>query len=81
MRCTVLLFAHLREAIGSDRLLIDLPEGATVQVAVDALSQQHEIIRKMDSRIAVAVDEQYRPRHSPLKDGCTIALISPVSGG
>ena len=81
MRCEILLFAHLREAIGTDRLSIDLPEGATVQDAVEALAKQHEIIALMGSRIAAAVDEQYRPRSSPLRDGCTIALIPPVSGG
>lgn len=81
MRCEVLLFAHLREAIDKDRLAIDLPDGATIQDAIDLLAQQHEIIALMGSRIAVAVDEQYRPRNSSLRDGCTIALIPPVSGG
>lgn len=81
MRCTVLLFAHLREAIGRDQLDLQLPDGSTVSDAIDALAAQHEGINAMRGRLAVAVDEKYQPGHFVLRDGCTIALIPPVSGG
>jgi molybdopterin converting factor subunit 1 len=81
MKCSVLLFAHLRESIGRDRLTIQLSDGATVADAVEQLSREHEIIRTMQGRIAVAVDEKYQSANTKLHDGCTIALIPPVSGG
>ena len=81
MRCTVLLFAQLRESIGRDRLNIELRDGATVADALEALAREHDIVRDMRGRIAVAVDEKYQPETAVLRDGNTIALIPPVSGG
>ncbi|MCI0363366.1 MAG: molybdopterin converting factor subunit 1 [Phycisphaerales bacterium] len=81
MRCTVLLFAHLRESLATDRLDIDVPTGATVADALDHLAQRHPPIADMRGKLAVAVDEQYQPTTAKLTNGCTIALIPPVSGG
>ena len=81
MHCQVLLFAQLAETIGTDRLTIELPEGATVADALAVLSKAHEAIARTGSTIAVAVNEQYCPAARVLSDGDTIALIPPVSGG
>ena len=81
MRCNVLLFAQLAEAIGSRKLALELPEGATVADALKRLAAEHEAIAQMRSRVAVAVDEQYQTPTAKLQDGCTLALIPPVSGG
>jgi sulfur-carrier protein len=81
MRCEVLLFAHLREAIGRDRVSIELDNDATVGDALDALAQRHEAIAAMRGRVAVAVNEKYQPMHAKLHQGEVIALIPPVSGG
>ncbi len=81
MRCEVLLFAQLAEVAGAQQLSIELPDGATVGDALDQLAGKHEAIQTWRDRIAVAVDEQYRPPSASLTDGCTIALIPPVSGG
>ena len=81
MRCEVLLFAHLREALGLARLTIELPGGATVGDALQLLGGEHEAIARLRGRLAVAVDEQYQPVSAPLREGCVIALIPPVSGG
>lgn len=81
MRCNVLFFAQVRDAVGKDREEIALRDGATVQDALTILATQHPIIAAMSDRIAIAVDEQYCTRSVRLRDGCTIALIPPVSGG
>ena len=81
MKCDVLLFAQLRETIGHDRLAIELDDGATVADALERLMRDHEIVRDMRGRVAVAVNETYQPQTTQLNDGDTIALIPPVSGG
>jgi molybdopterin converting factor subunit 1 len=81
MNCEVLLFAQLREAIGCERLSLALNDGATVGDALDALAHAHPIIASMHGALAVAVDENYQPASARLHEGCTIALIPPVSGG
>ncbi len=81
MQCQVLLFAQLAQAIGSDRVTIELSNGATVNEALNELAQEHETIATMRNSIAVAINEQYCNISTELKDGDTLALIPPVSGG
>jgi molybdopterin synthase sulfur carrier subunit len=81
MHSTVLLFAQLADATGTDLIDLELPDGSTVRDALDLLSARHEPIAAMRDRIAVAVNEQYEHPDATLPDGCTIALIPPVSGG
>ena len=81
MNCTVLLFAQLAESIGSDRLTIELKDGATIEDALQELGSQHEIIASMRDSLAVAVGDCYCALTTTLNDGDTLALIPPVSGG
>ena len=81
MRCRVLLFAQLADGVGFNQLELNLAEGATVRDALERLAAEHDSIRAMEGRLAVAVDERYQPLDALLSSGCTIALIPPVSGG
>jgi molybdopterin converting factor subunit 1 len=81
MRCQVLLFAQLAEQIGHRELDLELADDATVGDALDALCREHAVIGALRDRIAVAVDEVYEAEATILTDGCTMALIPPVSGG
>ena len=81
MECRVLLFAQLVEAAGEKELTLELPEGASVADAMDALCDRYSAVAALRDRIAVAVNESYAPAGSLLDEGCTIALIPPVSGG
>ncbi len=81
MRCQVLLFAGLAEAIGQDQLTIELPEGASVRDALAQLAAAHHDVREMQGTLAVAVNERYASAETSLADGDTLALIPPVSGG
>ncbi len=81
MRCEVLLFANLAEAIGTDRLAIDLDEGSRVGDVLDKLAAEHDAIGQMRRVLAVAVNERYCPADAELNDGDVVALIGPVSGG
>ena len=81
MHCTVLLFAQLAESIGSDRLTLQLPDGATIEHALNKLASQHPIIASMRDTLAVAIDDRYCALNTTLNDGDTLALIPPVSGG
>jgi molybdopterin converting factor subunit 1 len=81
MRCEVLLFAQARDSVGRNRLTLELSDGASVSDALDALLHQHPALQVLRNRLAVAMDNRYASPHTPLCDGCTIALIPPVSGG
>ncbi len=76
MRVTVRLFAILRERAGRDRLELDLPEGARVADAIEAVD---ELAGGLS--LVLAVNREYAARDRRLEPGDELALIPPVSGG
>jgi molybdopterin converting factor subunit 1 len=76
MKVTVRLFAILRERAGSDRLELDLPEGARVADALEAVEHLAGGLR-----LVMAVNREYAAPEDPLSAGDELALIPPVSGG
>ncbi|MFB3785890.1 MAG: molybdopterin converting factor subunit 1 [bacterium] len=80
MKITLLFFASLRDRLKTNRLELDLP-GGTVQDALDHLGSRHPEVRDLLARIHTAVNEEYREKDAPLREGDVLALIPPVSGG
>jgi MoaE-MoaD fusion protein len=76
MRVTIRLFAILRQRAGSDRLELDLPDGAVV---ADALAEVDHLAGGL--RLVMAVNREYAAADHPLAAGDELALIPPVSGG
>jgi MoaE-MoaD fusion protein len=81
MTVTVRLFAILRERAGRDSIELSLPEGATVQEAVEALRSEDglDVIGRLPVRMAV--NREYAEAGSTLAPGDELALVPPVSGG
>lgn len=81
MQISIRLFAILREAAGAADLVLDLPEGATVDSLGDPLLARYPALGRHLPRIAYAVNRNYASRDTLLHDGDEVALIPPVSGG
>ena len=79
MQVDVRLFAHYREAAGTGRLKLELPEGSTVADARRALEAAHPGL-DLSGGMA-AVNEELVPPDAPLRDGDEVAFLPPVSGG
>jgi MoaE-MoaD fusion protein len=82
MEVEVRLFAMLRERAGSDSVTVEVPDGATVRDAVDALAREHplgELLARMP--VVMAVNREYVAEERHLQEGDELALIPPVSGG
>jgi molybdopterin converting factor subunit 1 len=78
----VRLFAMLRERAGREAVEVELPEGATVQDAVEAVGRQHgltDTIARMP--VVMAVNREYASADTALSEADELALIPPVSGG
>jgi MoaE-MoaD fusion protein len=71
---SVRLFAGLRERAGSERIEVELPDGAVVRdlLAVMALEP---------GQCVVAINREYARADAPIGAGDEVALIPPVSGG
>ena len=75
----VRLFASYREAAGTPRLDVPLPNGARVADLVDVLAARVPALRAAPGM--VAVNHTYVGADFALHDGDEAALIPPVSGG
>jgi molybdopterin synthase catalytic subunit len=80
MRVTVRTFAQLRE-LSVDRCELDLPDGASLADAWDALAARHPGIGPHRPYVRAAHDGAYAPWETPLADGDAVAFLPPVSGG
>jgi molybdopterin converting factor subunit 1 len=81
VRVHVRLFASLREAVGRERLELDLEEGATAEAAWDRLVQAHPGLAARRASLAVAVNRAYQAFDAPLSAGDEVVFIPPISGG
>ncbi len=78
MMIKILFFARLQEEIGKDSLNIE-KAGLTVDQLKQWLEKEHGL-QSLDQTMA-AVNEDYADGSEVLKEGDTVALIPPVSGG
>jgi molybdopterin synthase catalytic subunit len=81
MKVQVRYFAVVRERLGRSEESIDLPAGATVASALDALVAQHPALAPLRAYLQVAVNQSMAPAQQALAEGDELALIPPVAGG
>ena len=76
----VLLFSHVRQALGETELEIEIAEGTTVDTAAEGLRRR--AAGALDGvPLAFAVNQVYVNGSHALADGDELALIPPVQGG
>ncbi len=81
MKIAVRYFAHLRERLHKEVDSIELPDGATVADLLAKLSETQPIVAASRRSLQVAVNLEFMPQKTPLKEGDEVALIPPVAGG
>jgi len=80
MTISVRLFAGLRERAGTDRLEVELDDGATVAELLDALAGTP--VGPIGPRqCVVAINREYADAEQSIAAGDEVALVPPVSGG
>lgn len=80
MTIDVQLFASYAEALGAKSIQIQLPEDATVEALMIAVSRLPGASR-LPARPLVAVNLVYATPGTRLSPGDEVALIPPVAGG
>lgn len=74
----VLLFAQLQESAGQNELQLEAG-GMSISALKSKLKQDYGL-QQIDRAMA-ALNEEYQPEETILKEGDTVAFIPPVSGG
>ncbi|HKX32287.1 MAG TPA: molybdopterin converting factor subunit 1 [Blastocatellia bacterium] len=78
---TVLLFGACREAAGVSELKLELASPSDAAGAWDALKERFPSLERFERSALVAINEEHARRNQPLRDGDTLAIFPPVSGG
>ncbi len=81
MIVSILLFASLKDALGTAQLALEVPEGARICDALVLLEQREPKIARFLPHVRVARNLDYASPDDVLTQGDEIALIPPVSGG
>ena len=77
----VRLFARYAELLGAERVLIQVPEPATVGAVLALLRAAYPAAAALPARPLVAVNLRQVPLDSAVAPGDEVALLPPLSGG
>lgn len=81
MNLTVLFFAAARDAAGTDRVTVDVPEGSTVGQLQQLIIRQIPQLERWAQALLWAVNNRYAGSEQVLQSSDVIACFPPVSGG
>jgi molybdopterin synthase catalytic subunit len=81
MLIQLLLFATVKEKVGQPRLSLELPATANIADAKAALAHDFPAAASNIETAIAALNEEFSPPETALKDGDVLALFPPVSGG
>ncbi|HDR7563571.1 molybdopterin converting factor subunit 1 [Bacillus mycoides] len=76
---TILLFANLREEVGSERLVMIEKREMNVHQLKKWLKENYHL-QTLD-KVMVAINEEFVTDEDIVRAGDTVAFIPPVSGG
>jgi len=81
MRIRLLHFASFREAIGRDEESRDVADGTRVSELWAVLGDEVPLFRRFPKPPPAAVNREYVPVDTVLRDGDEVAFLPPVAGG
>ncbi len=81
MRVRVTFHSWFRQAMGRERLEMDVGEGSDLGDLLARLGGEHPQWARMEPSALAAVNLEYRPRDHRLSEGDEVALFPPVQGG
>jgi molybdopterin converting factor subunit 1 len=77
----ILLFAAAADAFGARQVDLEVGSETCAGDLVDLMSRQGADAAAILGRSALAVNERYATRTTPVREGDVVAVIPPVSGG
>lgn len=80
MNIKILFFGITTDLVGTNAITFNLDKNSTVRMLKDELTLTYSKLKNLNE-FAIAVDEVYANDELIIKDGNTVAIIPPVSGG
>lgn len=79
--CTILFFASAAEAVGLREKTVLFENGSTLGDVIEHLVDMFPALASIQQTCAFALNEMLVQPDTEISDGCTIAVLPPVSGG
>lgn len=80
-KATILLFAHLKDKAGTNRVSMEFPDGTTIGEMKTLLVEKIPSLRAQLNKVLVSVDQKIVLDEDIFPDDAEIAIFPPVSGG
>jgi molybdopterin converting factor subunit 1 len=77
----LLYFQNVRKLTGESAATLALADGATIADLMETLVQRHPALRSSLPSLLFAVNEEHARRSTVLREGDTVAVMPPFSGG
>jgi len=77
----VLFFGVLKDSAGREEEFLEIPDGSTIGEVASQCARKFPGISGLLPSLAIAVNQEYAPPETKLKDGDEVAFLPPVSGG
>ena len=81
IRIHLKLFASMKDICGFSEKVFTFEKPVSVNILLSELADQYPAISEKKSILLIAVNEEYTDPEAVLKDGDTVAIFPPVSGG
>ena len=81
MNIKVLIFAHLRELVGSGSLDVELEDGATGSDLLQKLEDSYPQIGSHRKYLKLSMNGEYIDSDTAIQQNAEVAIFPPVSGG
>ncbi len=81
MKIKVLYFSSIKDKLKKKEDVLDISENTTLEDVISLLKEKYPEIAESLDKSMFAVNEEYADKDKILKEGDTVAVIPPVSGG
>ncbi len=81
MKIKVLYFSSIKDKLKKKEDILDIGENTTLEDVISLLKGKYPEITESLDKSMFAVNEEYADKDKILKEGDTVAVIPPVSGG
>jgi molybdopterin converting factor subunit 1 len=81
VQVTVLLFARLKELVGSGEVTLMIPSNGTVADIRAALGEAYPQTQSLLTHLLIAVDQEYAAPDTHILPNAEVVCFPPVSGG
>ena len=81
MHVRVLYFASFRDAVGRSEEARELPSGSRVRELWQELAGEVPVFSRFPSMPPAAVNREYVPAETELREGDEVAFLPPIAGG